>query len=147
MTTEETKAIFASLEEGLARLDAVTLAALYSQDCVVESPIAGVHIGRDAVERAYRRIFSAFPDFRSHTDELLIFGDRVVQMLTASGVDNGGFMGLPPTGRRFSVSAIFLFTKENFNQCLSEFRRACNHENSIIAHELVINHWFFDINS
>jgi steroid delta-isomerase-like uncharacterized protein len=113
MTTEETTALFARRDEHWNRLDAVALAADYSEDCVVESPVAGRHEGPAAVERALRMIFSAFPDFGWHPQELLVSGNRVLQTVTVRGIDNGGFMGLPPTGRPFSVSAMFLFTMKD----------------------------------
>ena len=122
MTTEEITVIFDRLKEGFARLDATALGANYADDCVVESPIAGELIGREAVERAYRNLFSAFPDLRLHTDELLMFGHRVVWTVRVQGTDNGGFMGLPPTGKPFSTSIIYLFTFSNDHQILHERR-------------------------
>jgi predicted ester cyclase len=112
MPTDEIAAVFGRLADGFARLDAAALAANYAKDCVVESPIAGELLGREAVERAYRVIFSAFPDFTMQTEELLIFGNRVVQTARFQGIDNGGFTGLPPTGKRFSTSTIFNTNEE-----------------------------------
>ena len=57
MTTKQIKAFFARREEDMARLDAAALAANYAEDCVVESPIAGLVTGRDAVERVFRGLF------------------------------------------------------------------------------------------
>jgi len=76
MTTEGIAAVLARLQDGYVHLDAAGLATHYAEDCVVESPVAGVCIGRLAVERGFRTIFSAFPDLTTHTDELLTFGDR-----------------------------------------------------------------------
>jgi predicted ester cyclase len=53
---------------------------------------------------------SAFPDLKLDTDDLVIAGDRVVQLYTVSGTDLGGFMGLPPTGRLVRVSGAFVHT-------------------------------------
>jgi sigma-B regulation protein RsbU (phosphoserine phosphatase) len=57
----------------------------------------------------FRNWFEAFPDYRLHSEDLLIAGDRVVQTFTADGTDTGGFMGLPPTRRPFRVPAVFQF--------------------------------------
>ena len=122
MPTDEITAVFRRLEEGFARLDAASLAANYAEDCIVESPIAGQLIGREAVEPAFRNLFLAFPDLTLHTDELLVFGGRVVWTASVQGIDNGGFMGLPPTGKRFSTSIVFLFTFNKHQQIVHERR-------------------------
>ena len=46
MTTEEIAALFARLQAGYERHDAARLAALYAENCEVESPTAGRHVGR-----------------------------------------------------------------------------------------------------
>jgi hypothetical protein len=60
-TADGIAAVFARLQDGYARLDPAALAALYAQECVVESQIAGRHVGRTAVEQTFWKIFSAFP--------------------------------------------------------------------------------------
>lgn len=110
MLVEEIRAILARRQDGYARHDAAALARDYAEDCVVESPIAGRHQGRAAVEETLRILFSAFPDLRMETEEFLTFGNRAVWTSRAMGTDNGGFMGLPPTGKPFSTPLIFLLT-------------------------------------
>ena len=122
MTTEGMAAVFARLQDGYARLDPAALAALYADDCVVESQVAGRHVGRTAVEQTFWKVFSAFPDLRMHTEELLAFGNRAVWTGTATGTDNGGLMGLPPTGKPFSTPVIFLFTFGKDDEIVHERR-------------------------
>ena len=108
MTREEVVAFFDRWQEAFDNLDAAALAALYAEDCVVESPTAaGTVTGREAVEKVFRTWFSAFLDLKVTTDELLIDGNRVVQLIQAHGTDIGGFLGLPATGKSFSVPAVF----------------------------------------
>ena len=78
------------------------LAADHAPDGVLESPAGGGTVnGREAIARIYRGMFAGFPDLAVDWSDLVIDGDRVVEMGTMSGTDTGGFMGLPPTGRRF----------------------------------------------
>jgi steroid delta-isomerase-like uncharacterized protein len=112
MTRQDVEAVFALRQDGLARHDAVALAALHSADSVLESPTAGgtVH-GRRAIEEVYRAWFIAFPDVVFAADEaLLIDGDRVAQCLMTTGTDTGGFLGLPATGKAFRVPLVILCT-------------------------------------
>jgi predicted ester cyclase len=43
----------------------------------------------------------------------IVDGERVAQVATVTGTDTGGFMGLPPTGKKFSLPMVFLFTIRN----------------------------------
>jgi serine phosphatase RsbU (regulator of sigma subunit) len=110
MTADEIRAMFARREIDHARHDAAALAGDNSLDCVLESPIAGTVRGRAGIEHVYRDIFSAFPDIQFEAGELLISGDRVVQCGTQTGTDTGGFLGLPPSGKRFRAPAVLLYT-------------------------------------
>jgi serine phosphatase RsbU (regulator of sigma subunit)/predicted ester cyclase len=122
MASEEISAICARVQDSYMRLDAAALAAQYAENCIVESPFAGAHVGRLAVERALRDIFAAFPDQRIHTDELLIVDNRADWTFRAEGTDTGGFMGLPPTGKPFSSSAVILYTFGDDYQIVHERR-------------------------
>jgi steroid delta-isomerase-like uncharacterized protein len=109
-TTEEISTVIAHHRDGYNRRDAAALVAHYAEDCVVDSPIAGVHVGRAAIEHTFRTVFSAFPDLRIRTEDLLVAGNRAVWTIKIEGTDTGGFMGLPPTGKPFRLSALFMFT-------------------------------------
>jgi steroid delta-isomerase-like uncharacterized protein len=109
MTREEIVAFFNRRQEAFDNLDAATIAADYADDCIVESPMAGTHQTRAAVERVYRAVFDAFLDHKVRTETLVIDGNRVAQVVSLEGTDIGGFMGLPPTGKGFRAPAVFLF--------------------------------------
>jgi sigma-B regulation protein RsbU (phosphoserine phosphatase) len=122
VTTEEIAAVIARMLSAYNRHDAAAIATDYAEDCVVDSPMAGVHTGKLAVEKTLRAFFSAFPDLAMVTDELLIFGNRTVWMATARGTDTGGFMGLPPTGKLFSTEIILLVAFDHNYKVLRERR-------------------------
>ena len=110
MTAEEIDRLFAGLARAYDGRDAAAVAAHYSDDGVVQSPIGGTIVGRRAIQQVAELTFAAFPDFAIEPKELLVIGDRVVQTATVAGTDTGGFMGLPPTGKPFRVPSVFLFT-------------------------------------
>ena len=111
MTREEILAMFTRRRDAYARLDAEALAADHAEDAVLESPAAGGTVnGREAIAKVYRGWFAGFPDVTTDWHDLLIDGDRAVQMGTMSGTDTGGFMGLAPTGRGFSFPIALIFT-------------------------------------
>lgn len=53
-----------------------------------------------------RMYLSAFPDLQMTIDDLIAEGDTVVVRLTGRGAQRGEFMGIAPTGKTISASAI-----------------------------------------
>jgi steroid delta-isomerase-like uncharacterized protein len=110
MTRQEITVLFARRQDAWDRLDAAALAADHTDGSIVDSPLAGgVATGREAIEKLYATYFGAFTDLKFGQDELVIDGDRVVLLGRVSGTDNGGFMGMPPTGRSVSVPIVFFY--------------------------------------
>lgn len=109
MSREEMVALFERRQEAYDDLDADRLASDYADDCFVESPSGGSHTGQSEVARVIRGVFSAFPDLKFRTLELIIDGDRVGQIGEIEGTDIGGFLGVRPTGKGFRVRAVFLY--------------------------------------
>jgi steroid delta-isomerase-like uncharacterized protein len=50
--------------------------------------------------------FNAFPDVHYQIDDLVADEDKVCIRATLSGTHTGSFMGIPPTGRSFSIQGI-----------------------------------------
>ena len=111
MTRDEIGAFFARRQQAWERLDAVALAADYTDDATVESPLAGGSAaGREAIEKVYETYFAAFPDLKLEQEMLLIDGDTAAQMVRVSGTDNGGFMGMAPTHRKITFRCALFHT-------------------------------------
>jgi len=107
MTREEIAALFARRQEAFEDLDAAALAADYSDDVKIDSPISGSH-GKADAERNLRAVFNAFMDLTMTFDPPLIDGMRVALYATAEGTNMGGFMGLPASGRPFRLGTAFI---------------------------------------
>jgi steroid delta-isomerase-like uncharacterized protein len=110
MTRGELQVFFDRRIEAWRRLDVETLVQAHAEDGVLESPIAGRVVGHSAIENVYRGFMSAFPDMNVESPELVIEGDRVVQVVTFSGTNSHGFMGVPPTGKKFMFPAALICT-------------------------------------
>jgi steroid delta-isomerase-like uncharacterized protein len=106
---EEIVALFKHRQEAFDTLDAAALALQYAEGCTVESPVAGVIQGRAGVEKVYRAWFDAFLDMDAQTEQLLIDGEQVVEVLRVEGTSIGEFMRLPASGKRFQFTAVCLF--------------------------------------
>jgi predicted ester cyclase len=53
--------------------------------------------------------FDAFPDLHASIDELLAEGDRVFCRSTLTGIHDGEYKGIPPTGRHVAAEAAEVF--------------------------------------
>ncbi len=110
MTRDEVLALFARRQDARTRLDWSALTDNYAEDAVVESPLAGgTAVGREAIDKIHATFFGAFTDMKFQPEDLLIDGDRVAEFLSASGTDNGGLLGMAPTGRRASFRMAILY--------------------------------------
>lgn len=113
MTRQQVLDLFKRREDAYEDLDATALATDYAEDALIESPTAGAHRGREAAEKAFRAIFTAFLDLTVTVDDIIIDGDKVANVLTLEGTHIGDFLGIPPTGKRFSMPAVFFYQLEN----------------------------------
>jgi predicted ester cyclase len=96
-------------QEDFEDLDAALLAADYTEDAVIESPLAGRHVGPQAAEQALRLVFSAFLDMSMTFEEPLVDGDAAAQVITVEATHIGELLGVPPTGKRFRLTMAFFF--------------------------------------
>ncbi len=69
---------------------------------------SGQGSGREGVKQALGLFASAFPDWHTTIEDLIAEGDKVVMRGVASGTHRGVFMGIPPTGRRVTVSGVHI---------------------------------------
>lgn len=114
MTREEVAAILQRRTDAINGHNVAALNALYSPDCMVESPMAaGTVQGRQAVTKVFQALFEAFPDLSFTPDIVVIDGNSVASAGWMTGTYTGGFMELPPSGKPIRVPAMTLSTIEN----------------------------------
>lgn len=113
MTRQQMVDFFKRRWEQYDDLDAAGLAADYTENAVIESPTGGVHQGREAAEKTLRIIFTAFLDLTQTVEHLVIDGDNAAAVFSIEGTHIGEFLGLPPTGKRFIIPAVFFYTVQN----------------------------------
>lgn len=110
MSKEEPKALVSRLvEEGFNTGDLALFDELYSQNFIDHNPLPGQSLGRNGVKRVTDMLRCAFPDLRWRIEDLLAEGNKVLLRMTAQGTHHGTFYGLPPTGRRVTISSMDLF--------------------------------------
>ena len=101
-------ALFARRQQAYDNLDAATLAADYTDDVLIDSPISGQH-GKAQALQGLEAVFDAFVDMKLTTATLIIDAPWVAQTVIIEGSNLGGLFGLPPNGRRFRISGAFVY--------------------------------------
>ena len=106
MSIEQNKAVARRLIEDVFNQGDISLVdELIAPDFVEHEEMPpGMPSGREGNKAATAMLRSAFPDFKATIDDMVAEGDKVVLRLTWSGTQEGEFMGMPPSGKRFSIS-------------------------------------------
>jgi predicted ester cyclase len=65
--------------------------------------------GPEVMKAAIERVGPALSDVTMQIEDAIAAGDRVAVRLTSSAIQSGPFMGLPPTGRRYTIEEIHIF--------------------------------------
>lgn len=69
--------------------------------------------GLEGVRQLVSMYRGAFPDLHLTIEDEITEGDRVVTRFTGRGTHKGSLMGIPPTGKRVTITAIDILRFEN----------------------------------
>jgi steroid delta-isomerase-like uncharacterized protein len=109
MTHEEVVALFADQQREWDRRDIEALTLRHADQGTIVSPIFRTVHGRTEIQGSYRSLFETFPDWHYVGLQLVIDGDSVAQEFKVNATHSGAFMGLPASGRKFSIVGVRLF--------------------------------------
>lgn len=123
MTTERNKALVRRwIEQVWAGENLAAIPDLFAPGYAVN----GAHVGPEGVRGSVEALRVAFPDAAVTVANLVAEGDRVVLRWTMTGEHRGAFLGVPPTGRRVTLTGINIYR-------ISGGRIAANEEVADIA--------------
>ena len=97
MTTQENKTIVRRYIDQLNQRNEAILDELVADEF------------REAVRQGYLRNITAFPDYFVEIQDMVAEGEQVVVEWSHTGVHNGVYNGLPPTGKTITGSAISIY--------------------------------------
>jgi steroid delta-isomerase-like uncharacterized protein len=108
LSTEENKALIRLFVEAADRSDFEEATKCLSPDAAVR--IGGMPGALDlaAFFRFGQAWHSAFPDEETTFEDQIAEGDKVVSRMTSRATHAGEFQGIPPTGKRITVTGIWI---------------------------------------
>lgn len=79
---------------------------LLAETFIEHDEVPGLTPSKEGVLELFRGYRAAFPDLRMNADEILADGDKTIARVTATGTQNGEFMGMPASGKSVEVQLI-----------------------------------------
>jgi len=105
--SDENKAIALRLFDEVLNAHSLALCDdLYDPNYEPHSLPPGFSPDREGVKQYHRQYFQAFPDMHLTVDGMIAEGDWVAVYYTGTGTHQGELIGIPPTGKQVSASAI-----------------------------------------
>jgi predicted ester cyclase len=101
--SEANKEAFRKMVAVFGGADPSIIDEIVDDNCVDHVAPPGTPPGREGVRATVNMVTSAFADSKTSVDVILAEGDLVAAMVTASGTHTGEFMGMPPTGKSFTM--------------------------------------------
>jgi steroid delta-isomerase-like uncharacterized protein len=109
MSAEDNKALIREvIEEVWNRGNLAAVDRYFAPDYVDHTPFPGQGPGPEGYIQVVTAIREAFPDLRLTLGDILGEGDKVAFRYTMEGTHQGDFMGMPPTGKPFSVTGMII---------------------------------------
>jgi len=101
--SEQNKAVFEKLMSALNAKDMAAMESLIADDFVDNDAMPGMAPGRQGMIDMMGMFVGAFPDLNVVVEHWVAEGDLVVGVMTTKGTQTGEFMGMPASGKKFSV--------------------------------------------
>ena len=90
--------------------DPEALAADYAETVVLDSPMTGHAVGRDAIRRSYEAFFEAYGELSIAREHVLVDGDQMVSIFKFSGTHTGTLFGMKGTGKQIVFRGVTVYT-------------------------------------
>jgi steroid delta-isomerase-like uncharacterized protein len=108
MSAENNKAAVRRFNEAFNAGDLDGAAAVFAPNAVIHNSGAPDPLNVEGFKQFGGVFRTAFPDGKLTIEDLIVEGEKVVSRVTYRGTHTGDMMGIPPTGKPVTVSAILI---------------------------------------
>ena len=110
MSVEENKAlVLRLLEEIINQKNLELVHEVIGTSCVIHASNGQEISGQEALKQALNTFFDAFAGFRIIIEDIVSEGDKVVVRFKETGIHQGEFEGIEPTGKEATWAEIAIF--------------------------------------
>jgi predicted ester cyclase len=113
MSTQYKTAVLKLVEKGFNRKEMSAFNAYFSPTLIDHALPPGLPAGLEGRKIFVSTFLSAFPDIHVHVEDTVADGNKLVTRWSARGTHNGDLMGIPPTGKKVSITGIAIDRFEN----------------------------------
>ncbi len=85
---------------------------LSSDNAIDHSRLPGFPQGKEGTKQLMGMFRSAFPDLKATVEDIVGESDKLIARVTVSGTHKGEFMGIPPTGKSFTINSFDMIRVE-----------------------------------
>jgi steroid delta-isomerase-like uncharacterized protein len=106
MSAKQNEAILQHIFKELNKGNIDIVDELFADDFVDRYPVPGETPDREGFKQFLSGLHKSFPDWRWNLEDIFSEGDKVAYRFTMKGTDKGGYIGLPPTGKKINFAGI-----------------------------------------
>lgn len=106
MSIENKRILHRFFEELFNQGNLAVADAIVAADYNNHNPVPGEAPGREGLKQFVPYLRSTFPDLHITVEDQVAEGDKVTTLFSISGTQRGEFAGIPPTGRKVTVTAL-----------------------------------------
>jgi steroid delta-isomerase-like uncharacterized protein len=108
VSIESNKNIVRRYQEAYNTANYEALAEVVAADVHTPNVVSGMPAGLEGAITVHQTTLLGMPDYLTTIEDLIAEGDKVVARVTITGTHTGDFWGVPPTGRRVNLTAIYI---------------------------------------
>ncbi|GAC1367274.1 MAG: ester cyclase [Ktedonobacteraceae bacterium] len=113
MSTEDNKALARRyIEEVFNQKNLALVDELNTPDFVLHNASMTIQ-GREPYKQYLSMLLTAFPDMHISIEDMIAEGDIVTERVTIRSTHKGDYMGIPPTGKQATMTAIYIIRFTN----------------------------------
>ncbi len=108
MGVEENKALMRRFHDELNKGNLTIVDEVFADDYVERNSFVPQPIDKAAAKGLLQTMYAAVPDMQRTIEQQVAEGDRVMDFITYRGTHLGNFVGIPPTGRAVTTTAMMI---------------------------------------